>query len=247
MKNSILLLLFACAALAGDGTLSVSPAVVMLRGESGQSTKQTMVLTNGASQPFSFEMKAKDVVVRDGQRVMVEAGELPGSIAATATFSQKLVTVPPGETVRVDVTVTIPPSPAGRAIVAMFQGKTRSAAGVTASLGMLLTFTLSDDVAADASALTVHPPTPTANLSVVQHLRNSGSEPVVAKGMLAIVNASGALIGKQALPPRRLLPAERFQSVAEYAGDLAPGRYRALVTYDAQGRTISTSAEFEVR
>ena len=74
---------------------------------------------------MAFEMVAKDVIVRNGRRVFVSAGDLPGSIAATAVFSQKLVTVNPGQLASVDVTVTIPPNPSGRAMVAYFQGTTR--------------------------------------------------------------------------------------------------------------------------
>ena len=72
---------------AGNGALSVSPAVVMLRGEAGQSTTQTLTFTNGSSQPLAFEMKAQDAVVRNGKRIYVEPGTVPGSIAATASTS----------------------------------------------------------------------------------------------------------------------------------------------------------------
>jgi hypothetical protein len=253
MKKTLLaILLLAAAPLlrADEGTLSVAPAVVMLRGEAGQSTTQTMFLTNGTSQPFSFELQARDVLVRDGKRFFADAGSTPGSIAATAVFSQKSVTVPPGEKVRVDVTVTIPPHPSARAVVALFHGTTKVRSGntsITASLGMLLTFTLSDALTANASPLQVEAPTATRNLSVAQEVTNSGSEPMVARGVLAIVNGAGTLMGKETLPSRRLLPGERTDMRAEYAGDLPPGRYRALVTYDLQKETLTSTAEFEVR
>jgi hypothetical protein len=253
MKKTLLatLLLLAAPLLrAEEGALSVAPAVVMLRGEAGQSTTQTMFLTNGTSQPFSFDLQARDVVVRNGQRLFVDAGSQPGSIAATAVFSQKSVTVQPGEKVRVDVTVTIPPNPSARAVVALFHGTTKVRSGktnITASLGMLLTFSLSDALAANASPLQVEPPTATRNLAVAQQVTNSGSEPLVTHGVLAIVNGSGTLVGKETLPSRRLLPGERTDVRAEYAGELPPGHYRALVTYDLQKETLTSSAEFDVR
>ena len=236
---------------ASEGTLSVSPAVVMLRGTAGQSTTQTMTIVNESAQPFSFDLQAKDVVVRDGRRVFVDAGQLAGSIANTAVFSRKSVTVAPGEKLSVDVTVTIPPSPAARGVIALFHGTTKvrsKGMQVTASLGTLLTFTLVDDVNAVASPVAVKPPTATSNLTVAQQLSNSGQEPLFARGMLAIVNGTGALVAKQALPPRRLLPGEKTDIRAEYGGDLAPGSYRALVTYDLQNnKTLTSSAEFTVR
>jgi hypothetical protein len=241
----------ATAAHAGDGTLSVAPAVVMLRGAPGQSATQTLTVVNSASQPYSFDLVARDVIVRDGKRVFAAAGELPGSIAATAVFTHRSVTVQPGQKLSVDVTVTLPPKPAGHAMLALFQGTTKVRHGnvmMTASLGTLLTFALSDEVSASASPLKVSSPTASANLAVAQRLANDGAEPLFAKGMLAILNGAGALVARQALPSRRLLPGEHADVRAEYGGDLAPGRYRALVTYELQNqKSVTSSAEFDVR
>ena len=247
----IFLTLAAVTLRANEGTLSVSPAVVMLQGNVGQSTTQTLTLMNATSQPLSFEMIAKDVVVHEGRRSLVNAGQLAGSVANTAVFSPKNVTVAPGEKRTVEVTVTIPPNPAARGIIAMFQGTTKlqsKGMQVTASLGTLLTFALSDNGMAAASALVVTPPTAASNLSVAQRLSNDSSEPVLAHGMLAIVNQTGTLVAKQAMTPRRLLPGETIGMSAEYGGELAAGRYRALVTYVLQNnKTLTSSAEFDVR
>jgi hypothetical protein len=254
MKTMLVMMVTALSAvssLASDGTLSASPAVVMLRGTPGQGTTQTLTLVNSTSRTLAFAMRAKDVVVRGGRRVFVDAGELPGSVAATAVFSPPEVRVEPGARVSVDVTLTIPRQPGARAVVALFQGTTklrRGEASITASIGTLLTFALSDHVSAQASPLTVRPPTPTSNLSVTQQLLNSGSEPVFAKGMLAIVNGGGSLVGKETLPPRRLLPGEQADYRADYGGELPAGHYRALVTYELQNnQTLTSSAEFDVR
>ena len=253
MKKTVFLMMLASAnALwANDGSMSVSPAVVMLRGDVGQSTTQTLSFTNGTSQPLSFEMKAQDAVVRDGKRLFVEPGTLPGSIAATAAFSPRVFTAAPGQTVRIGVTITIPPKPAVRAIAVMCQGTTLLGTGplkMTASVGTLLTFALSGDViAASASPLLVQPPTTSSNFVASQQVSNTGTEPMVATGMLAIVDATGTLVGKQAIPGTRLLPGERTDVRVEYGGDLPSGRYRALVTYDLTDKTLTSSTEFKVR
>ncbi|MEA2329496.1 MAG: hypothetical protein QOE68_4455, partial [Thermoanaerobaculia bacterium] len=96
-KFVMISLMFASAsAFATSGSLSVSPAVVMLQGTPGQSTTQTLTIVNSSDQPFAFDMKAEDAVARNGQRVYIKAGELAGSIAATAVFSRQSVTVAPG-------------------------------------------------------------------------------------------------------------------------------------------------------
>lgn len=253
MRKSILTLFLLCAATAfaaEDGTLSLSPAVVMLRGDFGQSTTQILTLTNTTSRTFSFDLVAHDVVAKDGTRTFVEAGSIPGSIAATAVFSQKHVEIPPRETVRVSMTVTLPPSTSQRAIVAMFRGTNRVMSGSTpmvASLGSLLTFQVSDSIELAAAPLAVRPQSATANLGVTQACSNKGSEPLVAKGVLAVVNERGALVGKSTLEPKRLLPGESAEIAGEYGGELDPGKYRVFVTYDYEGRTLTQSAEVEVR
>ena len=246
----LLLLLAPLFAHAGaDGTLSLSPAVVMLRGDHGQSTTQTLRLVNGTSRPFSFDLVAQDVAGRDGERTYADAGLLPGSIAATAVFSQNHVEVPPGQTATVDITVTLPPDTKLRGVRALFKGTNRVMSGhvpMFASLGSLLTFTAGGDVAMSAQPLVLRPQSATANLGASHTCTNSGSEPLVAKGVMAIVDARGALVGRSALQPHRLMPGESAILGAEYAGELHPGKYRVLVTYDYEGQTLTRTADLEV-
>jgi hypothetical protein len=236
---------------AGGGSVSLGPSVVMLRGEAGQSTTQTLTFMNGTSRPFSFEMLAKDVVVRDGKRAFVAAGALPGSIAATVVFSPRQLTMPPGQSAGIRVTVTIPARPAARAIAIMCHSTTKFGSGpmqMTASVGTLMTFAIVGDViAAEASPLIVRPPTPSANFAASQQVSNSGTAPVVATGMLALLDANGGLVGKQPIPPWRMLPGEKTDVRVGYGGELRPGRYRALITYDLTDKTLNSSAVFNVR
>jgi len=249
MKRLIALLLFvAPAAFAGDVTLA--PAVIMLRGEVGQSTTQTLALTNNTSQTMNFTLAAEDVVIQDGRRTYAPAGKIAGSIAATAVFSRPSVSIAAGHREAVTVTLTIPPDARHRAVVVLFRGTDRiknGTATMTASLGSLLTFTLSNDAVMHADALVVQPQTTTSNLAVAQTCTNAGHEPIVAKGMLAVLGANGEVAGKSALKPHRLLPGERAELGAEYAAELAPGHYRVLVTYDYEGGALTQSAEVDVR
>ena len=248
---ALCLVLFAAGAFAAeDGTLSLSPAVVMLRGDYGQSTTQTLTFLNGTSRAFEFDLVAQDVIVRDGKRVFADAGSMAGSIAATAVFSQNHVRIAPGETAVVTLTVTLPPATTQRAIVAMFRGTNTVMSGnvpMSASLGTLLTFTVSDELALTAAPLDVRPQSAAANLGFTQACTNSGREPFVAKGVMAVLDANGTLVGKSALPPHRLIPGESAKLGGEYAGELDPGRYRVFVTYDYDGRSVSQSAEVEIR
>jgi hypothetical protein len=236
--------------LADAGSMSVSPSEVMLRGTVGQTTTQTLSFTNKTSRALSFEMIAQDAVVHEGVRSYVEAGTVPAGIAATAVFSPKVFTAAPGESKDIKVTVTIPQNTAVRAIAVMCQGTTKLGVKplqMTASVGTLFTFSLVGDViAATASPLLIQTPTASSNLVAGQVVANSGTEPVVATGMLVILDGTGAMIGRQSIAGWRMLPGEKTLVRVVYDGSLAAGHYRAMVTYDLTDKTLTSVAEFDV-
>jgi hypothetical protein len=216
----------------------------------GQTTTQILSFTNKTSRALSFEMMAQDALVLEGLRSYVEAGTIPAGIAATAVFSPKVFTAAPGQSVDIRVTVTIPLNTAVRAIAVMCQGTTKLGAvplQMTASVGTLFTFALAGDViAATATPLLIQAPTASSNLVAGQEVANSGTEPVVATGMLVILDGSGVMIGRQAIAGWRMLPGERTPVRVVYDGRLLAGHYRAMATYDLTDKTLTSVAEFDV-
>lgn len=235
------------------GGISLTPSVVMLSGQPGQAHRQRLRLTNHTSRELAFGLEAQDVVAEDGRRAFIAAGERSGSVAATAVFSPKEIVVAPGEVGIADVTLTLPPGSTVRAVAAIFRGRTivgtQRGVAMTASLGSLFTFTLSDNVRLDGTAPDVSEQTEASNLAVTEWVTNVGSEPVVASGAAAFLNEGGTLIGKVAMEPQRFVPGERLAFKAEYPSLLAPGRYRAVLSleYDDHARKVLTrTAEFAV-
>ena len=233
--------------------ISLSPSVVMLTGQAGQAHRQTLRLTNHTSRELAFRLEAQDVVADEGRRAFVAAGERPGSIAATAVFSPKEIVIAPGAVGTADVTLTMSPGSSIRGVAAIFRGQTvigsQRGVAMTASLGSLITFTLSGETRIEAGAAHVSEQTETRNLAVTEWVTNVGTEPVVASGAAALLNDAGALIGKIPVEPQRLMPGERLAFKAEYPELLAPGRYRAILSleYDDHARKVLTrAAEFAV-
>src|SRR2546425_7579099 len=60
-------------------SISLSPAVIMAKGAFGQGLTQELTLTNQTGRDFAFELLAEDVVIKDGKRVFVPAGETANS------------------------------------------------------------------------------------------------------------------------------------------------------------------------
>ncbi len=232
--------------------VSLSPAVVMTKGTFGQSIAQTLVLANDTSLPMTFDLVAEDVLVQDGKRVFVPAAQTPGSIAATAVFSAKTITVAPWSTASVEVQFTVPPKTPVRAVVAVFRGTnkvptSRQGIAMTASLGTLITFTLSDNFNVAAEPLQVDA-SDAATVTVRQPLTNLGTEPVVPEGVVAILEPSGALVMKAPITAQRLLPGEHLDFQAQCASAmLGPGNYRVLASYKFEGRTITEAGELTLK
>jgi hypothetical protein len=236
---------------AAADSLSLAPAVITAKGSYGQSLTERLSISNQSADTFNFEMIAQDIIVKDGKREFLPAGRLDNSIAATAVFSPKELRVPPNSTGFVTVTLTIPPNSPVRAIAAIFHSKLAQApkpgtVGLTASLGALITFNLTDNISVAASPVRVSLATPTTNLSFDDELENTGAEPVIPKGVAAILANGQKLVGKANFEAQRLLPGEKLSFHTEYAGQLPSGRYKVFCTFQYQDKTATEEAEFTI-
>lgn len=248
LRIALLATLLACTC-ASAQNLILRPAVVPLSGQPGQGFTQVLSLQNDSDQPLEFAMEARDVVVRDGKRVFLEPGKLAGSVAGTAQFAPATVRVPARGTARVTATFTLPATVQHRAVVAYFRGTTPVQAGqrrATLSLGTLFTFALSERVSVRGDTLTATPPSASGNAQISTRLVNDGDEPVVPTGMVVLLDTRGQLVGKAPFAARRLLPGEALELSAEYAGDLLPGDYRAVATFDIAGRPLTLTSTLNV-
>jgi hypothetical protein len=260
-----------CAAPSGamlntPPSISLSPAVIMAKGSLGQELTQTLTLNNNTGLDLAFELVAEDVIVKDGKRVFVPAGETANSIAASAVFSSKTVEVKglaapflAKNTILIkaysagsaDVRMTLPSHTDIRAVAVMFRGTDKlptssSSVGMTASLAALVTFNLSENVKLQPEPLRVIPASDTANMTIAQWIANTGSEPALPEGTAAILSNSGSLVGKTTFAAQRLLPGERLEFTAEYPDQLRPGDYRALCSFQFEGKTLTSDATFKV-
>ncbi|HKF23673.1 MAG TPA: hypothetical protein VKE93_19010 [Candidatus Angelobacter sp.] len=247
-------------------SISLSPAVIMAKGNFSQQLTQTLTLSNNTGLDLAFELVAEDVIVKDGKRIFVPAGETPNSIAATAVFTPKTVEVKgmaaPAITKgailikayssgSADVRLTIPAETNIRAVALVFRGTDKlptstTGVGMTASLATLVTFNLSDNVKLAPESVRVTPASDTANMTIAQWIANTGTEPALPEGTAAVLSGSGSLVGKATFSPQRLLPGERLEFTAEYPDQLRPGDYRALCSFQFEGKTLTSDSSFKV-
>ena len=118
---------------------------------------------------------------------------------------------------------------------------------MSASMGTLLTFTLSKSFLLKSSGVHFEGTSQGDELVISEGVLNAGDEPAVAKGVVAIVRSSGSLVGKVPLEGGRLLPGEVLQFKTEYPSTLQAGKYRALISLEHEGGVLTTASEFEIR
>ena len=219
-----------------EASIALSPAIIMVRAKLGQSTTQTLTIVNHTANAVSFNLATEDVVVRDGKRSYAAAGQIANGIASSAVASPTSVMVKAGEEASVQVTLTLPPETRQRAVVTFFRGVVAApgggAIGMGASLGTLITFNVSSDYRVEPEPVEASLQTPEANVILSEELLNSGSEPVIPKGVVVILNASGKRVAKAAINSQRLLPGERGTFAATNPAQLAPGHYRTLSSFE---------------
>ena len=231
-------------------SIALSPAIIMVRCKPGQSTTQTLTIVNHTANEVRFNLAIEDVVVRDGKRSYSPAGQIANGIAASSVASPASVVVKAGEEASVQVTFTLPPETGQRAVVTYFRGAVVppgiGAIGLSASLGTLITFNVSSDYQLEAGPVQVSLQTPAANVILSKELLNSGSEPVIPKGVIVILNASGKRVAKAPFSPQRLLPGERLIFAAANPAQLAPGHYRTHSSFEFEGKVLTGAGEFTI-
>jgi hypothetical protein len=77
-------------------------------------------------------------------------------------------------------------------------------------------------------------------------LTNTGSEPVIAGGIAAVLNETGTLVGKASFEEQRLLPGERLLFRAEYPAELKTGHYRVIASFLYEEKVTTNSLDFRV-
>jgi len=257
-KHLLLLCLCCCGSqltaqedAAKPPTITLTPAVIMVKAKPGQSFSQELTLWNNTINELQFHLDAVDVVVRDGRRVFVPAGELEGSIARYAVFTDNDVKALPGSSVSTTVTVTVPTSPGPRAIACIFQGKTvmgtTNSFAMTASLGSLVTFTVGDDFHLENQPLQVSVDPDAKMITFHELVKNTGSDPVIPKGVIAVTNERGALVARMPVAGKRLLPGESMEFTADHPGLPKTGKYKVMLLMQHESAFFSSSAEFSVK
>lgn len=253
MSKALMVLALILCAMPGvtyAGNITVSPAGVSLEGNEGQTATQTFTVANESDAQLAVSVDVSDVIVSEGKRSFVPAGQTRGSIAALVTIPLREFSLAAGEKREVPVTFVMPAETQLRAVAVFFHGvpqQVTSGPKIRLNLGAVVDFRKSNEVVVQVAQPVVAPPTKTSNALITAQVANVGPEPTRIHGIAALLDNQGKLVGKAAFTPKRLLPGERNPLHAEFAGTLATGRYRVFCSLEYSGVVETRTVELVVQ
>jgi hypothetical protein len=248
-------------------SLGLTPALVEAKVKRGATYTADFSLSNNTSTRLSFRASTGDYWYDEhGARITGLPGTLPRSASLWVQFSPAEFVIEANSSATVKAVITVPAAAHGSYYTSpIFEGEPTDAAAalqisgtIKASVairfrGLLL---LTTEDAADYNVLVADgsatPPTAAAPLEIQLGVRNAGTAHAHLRGIFAILNASENLAGRGRFEEKSFLPGQRGTLRALWAGELAPGQYRAVVTitYDRAGLEPSTllyELPFEVK
>lgn len=253
-----------------QNSLGVSPASVDAKVKRGASYTVTYTLSNDTGVRLRFRCSVSDYWYdANNHRATGRPGTLPRSASPWVQFSPAEVIVEPHGQATVRAIITVPQAAAGgfytmptfEALpVETATADTPSSSGTTATASVgfrfrgLMMLTTEDGAEYNVEIIDggVRPPTASAPLELALDVHNRSTTHARVRGSFVILNSSGAPAGRGRIQEKRFMPGQRGGYKAEWAGELAAGRYTAVVTlsYDRVGMepaTLVYELPFEAR
>lgn len=262
IQRKLLILLAAVILLSYFGIVSaqqisvaITPASVDARVNRGATYTQTFTLVNNTGTRLRLKCSVADMWYdENNNRVTGRPGALERSASLWIQFSPDEMIVEAHSSATVNAIVTVPQSAAGSYYsVPVFEAMpadsvlpdatltkgNRAAATIGIRFNGLMMFTTVDDAEYKVEIIggRITPPNASTELAMELDVRNGGTAHVFVRGAFAILNSTGALVGRGAIQEKRYLPGQRSILQSGWAGELPPGRYTSVITltYDRAG------------
>ena len=255
----------ACLALlCGAGTsvraqsLGLTPAIMDATVKRGATYSNTFTISNGTNTRLRVRCSVSDYWYDDNnQRLTGRAGTLPRSASLWVQFTPSEFIIEPRSSGSVQAIITVPKEAAGgyyaapvfetenadaSALAPQAAGTARATLKIRFEGLLLLTTEDATEYNVEIMAGQIAPPTASSPLEMNLDVRNRGTAHARVRGVYALLDASGKLAGRGKIEEKRYMPGQRDSFKTAWAGELAPGRYTALVTlsYDRAGMEPAT-------
>lgn len=239
-------------------SLGISPAIVEASVKRGATYNKEFFIANNTTTRLRVRFSVTDYWYGEhNERVEGRPGTLPRSASLWVQFTPSETIIEPHASRKVNAVISVPREAAGGyytmpVVEAEAADTPTGGVGTTGAINasiavrfrglMLLTTEDAATYNVEVMSGAVTPPNSFAPLEVALDIRNRSTAHINARGVFAILNESGKLMGRGRLDEKRYLPAQRDTLKTAWAGELGTGHYTMLVTlsYDRAGMEATT-------
>jgi hypothetical protein len=237
-------------------SLGLTPAMMDATVKRGVSYTNSFTISNDTGTRLRVHCSVTDYWYdENNQRVTGRAGSLPRSASSWVQFTPTEFIIEPHSSGSVNAVITVPLGAQGGYYTApTFETENADApppgapGTVQANLKIrfqgLLLLTSEDTTEYNVEIMSgqISPPTTSSLLKMSLDVRNRSTSHARVHGLFAVLDASGKLAGHGEIEEKRYMPGQRDFFKTDWAGELKPGRYTAVVTlsYARAGMTRAT-------
>lgn len=248
-------------------SLGLAPAFVDANVKRGATYVQNFTIANQTTTRLRFRCSTADYWYDEQNgKLLGRPGTLPRSASTWMQFTPAEVIIEPNSSAIVKAVISIPQDAAGGYYtVPLFEGEPvdpatkvgetqHTSASFAVRLGGLLMLAVeaTSEYNVEVMSGKVTPPTASSELEMELDIRNRSNAHARLRGIFAILDASGKMVGRGRIEEKRYLPGQRESLKAPWSGELAPGSYVAVITftYDRAGMepaTLIYELPFEIK
>ena len=249
----VLLLSAGARANAQKQSLGLTPALVDANVKRGLTYTQNFTVINNTTTKLRFHCMVRDYWYdeQNNARLIGRPGTLPRSASLWVQFAPEEVIVEPNSSSTIRAIISVPKDASGGYYtIPFFEGEpvekpdVKAGANFAVRLGGLLMLATegASEYAVEVKSGKIQPPTGSSELEIQLDIQNHGTSHVRLRGMFAILDASGKLVGRGRNEEKAYLPGQRDIYKAPWGDDLPPGHYTVVVTltYDRAGLEPAT-------
>ncbi|HXG68520.1 MAG TPA: hypothetical protein VNO70_25725 [Blastocatellia bacterium] len=241
-------------------SLGITPAFVDAKVKRGATYQKAYTIANRTDQRLRLRLSVGDCWYNE--RIDGPAGTLPRSASSWVQFTPAAVIIDPGASATVKAIISVPQTAAGGYYTApIFEAepsqpasRQEGAASVAVRVQGLLMLTTEDNAEynVEVKGGAVAPSAGASELELKLDVYNRSTTHATVRGLFTILDRVGGIVGRGRIEGKRYMPGQRDALKACWAGELAPGRYRATVTlsYDRVGMepaALTYEMPFEVK
>ena len=250
----VLFLLTGGRAQAQRQSLGLTPALVDANVKRGLTYTQNFTVVNNTTTRLRFHCSVSDYWYdeHNNSRLLGRPGTLPRSASLWVQFAPEEVLVEPNTSSTIKAVISVPKDASGGYYtIPFFEGEPaekpndqKAGANFAVRLGGLLMLATegASDYSVEVKSGKVLPPSGSSELEIQLDIHNHGTSHVRLRGMFAILDSTGKLVGRGRNEEKTYLPGQRDLYKAPWGDELPPGHYTAVVTltYDRAGLEPAT-------